>query len=130
MNINDAVTRIITKLKALETRFTKLENKSQRAANDLIDFPVSSTYRDAYYEQGMTPTPSLSRQQPEPTSSHAEGCMCETCWETQKTELNYTEERITKSISDLWVRVRQIQRDSKALSKSTTKTNIRGVTIE
>ena len=130
MDISQAVNRIITKLKALETRFEKLETKSQRAANDLIDFPVSSTYRDAYYEQGMTPTPSLSYRHPEPSTSHAESCMCETCWHKQQTEISYTEERISKNIADIWNRLRQIQRETKKQQTVPNKTTNRGVTIE
>ena len=53
--------------------------------DELIDFATSSTYRDSYYQQGLTRLPSAEwhnrYQSPEiRPNGHTLGCVCAECW--------------------------------------------------
>ena len=85
------------------------------AYNDLIDYPVSSTFRDAFYEQGITPTPSLDyltelrSAQTLSREPHNDSCTCEECW--RRIESPQTQQSLEEGIGRLWAELRKLRRE-------------------
>lgn len=79
------------------------------AYNDLIDFPVSSVFRDAYYEQGITPTPSLRSSQTPSGEPHNDSCTCEDCF--RRIESPQTQKSLEQGMSRLWAELRKLRRE-------------------
>lgn len=80
--------------------------------DELIDFATSSTYRDSYYQQGLTRLPSPdwhNRHAPEiRPNGHTLGCVCQECWWGVETGSQSGD--LAAQISRLWKVVQGMQK--------------------
>lgn len=89
---------------------------------DLIDFQCSDTFRDAYFQQGLTVRHSpqyLSAPSPQfRPNGHNLVCVCRECWWGREVAEESTE--INRRIDQLW-RVMQGLRPQRAKGEETTR---------
>ena len=92
--------------------------------DDLIDFPCSPTFRDGYYEQGLTRFPSQRIQQPQVDSSaHGHSCQCEDCWQGTQQRLSQTEAGVDKKLANAWTVIRRQGRQINGLVRQLKEIN-------